>query len=403
LSASATFGAKIAGQKEANMLIVSFVRAISLLPIKMLRDIIYRLNCTEVILHFRRSLVFYAVLFLFAVLGRAAYAFAEEPKGRVTDDGQLLGEQRFQAPAGWRWEYFTNHDSARIRYGFIRSPNSTATIVLVTGLTDTGETYFETVQDFMRRGYDLWLMDWRGQGGSDRYLAEREKTHSLGTNHDEADLAQFISLVLKEKPTRPLVLMAHSFGGLIALRYLHDHPSEVDLAVLGAPALSLLDKSPTWVSRPVIAAMVGLGFGKAYAKGQGDWDHSETHFTDPLLQSHDLERVRLQPAWFKANPELRAGGPTWAFVREFQRTGFLVTKRKYLKEIQTPILIGSALDDKIADPALHKRVCSVLPHATLFTIPDARHCVFHESDQFRDPWLKAIYQFIDCRTRIGQR
>jgi len=39
-----------------------------------------------------------------------------------------------------------------------------------------------------------------------------------------------------------------------------------------------------------------------------------------------------------------------------------------------------------------------LPHGTLFRIADARHCIFHESDEFRRPWLAAIFEFIERET-----
>jgi lysophospholipase len=310
---------------------------------------------------------------------------------------KILSEARFQTPDRWQWRYFNNHDGARIRYGFVHVPNCKGTIVLVPGFNDTGETYFETIRDFVAHGFDVWQMDWRGQGGSQRYFSEHEKCHSLGTDHDEADLTQFISLVRKAHLQKPLVLVGHSFGGLVTLRYLHDQPGTVDMAVLGAPALSLVlsDNPPTWMSRLVIGTMVLLGYGQSYASGQSDWYHMRSKLIKPELESHDPERVYLLTAWYDKNPELRAAGATWGFANEFQKTGLLVTQPKYLKDIRTPILIGSALADKIADPDVHKEVCLYLPHAKLITIPEARHCIFHESDEYRKTWMEAIYKFIE--------
>ena len=342
-------------------------------------------------------------LWLIVMLWAALPAFCAESTGSVADNTRLLNESRFQAPGGWQWKYFDNGDGARIRYGFVRSPNCKGSVVLVTGFTDTGETYYETIREFMAHDFDVWEMDWRGQGGSDRYLADKEKSHTLGTDHDEADLAQFVALILKEHPKRPLILVAHSFGGLISLRYLHDHPNDIDMAVLGAPALSLVENAPTWMSRLVISTMVHLGLGESYGLNQGDWYHMRRRVTDPAIESHDPERLELQSAWFDKKPELIAGGATWAWAHEFQKTGLLVTKPKYLRDIHTPILIGSALADKIADPDVHKEVCSNLPKATLLAIPDARHCIFHESDEFRKPWMNAIFEFIERETSANAK
>lgn len=310
---------------------------------------------------------------------------------------KLLSETRFQPPEGWHWRYFKNNDGARVRFGFVHYPDCKGTIVLVPGFNDTSETYFETIREFVAHGFDVRAMDWRGQGGSQRYFQDKDKCHSLGTDHDEADLAQFINIVRKEHCRPPLILVGHSFGGLVSLRYLHDHPGVVDMAILGAPALSLVlsEKPPTWLSRLVIETMVLLGCGQCYAKDQGDWYHMRGDLTQPEFNSHDPKRLCLLAAWFDKQPELRAAGATWGFANEFQKTGLLVTQPQYLKEIRTPILIGSALADKIADPDLHKQICQYLPDATLVTIPDARHCLFHESDEYRKTWMAAIYKFID--------
>ena len=311
---------------------------------------------------------------------------------QIEQDAALLNQQRFREPGGWQWGRFTNHDRARIRYGHVSAKKTIGTVVVVTGFTEFAEVYFELIRDLINHGYDVWAMDWHGEGGSDRYLVDRERAYSLGFDHDVADLNQFVSTILTEKK-RPLILVAHSLGSNVALRYLHDHPQSVDMAVLSAPALSvprqneILLRAVTWIK-------CATGKGDEYLDRQGNWATTEPKVSKMPTHSHDPQRVRLEAAWANANPELRSGGATWKWLQEYDKSCQTIDDPNYLKAITTPILIGSPSADLIADSAKQSTLSRQLPAATLYLGEGARHELFLESDKYRDPWMKAIYAFI---------
>lgn len=56
-----------------------------------------------------------------------------------------------------------------------------------------------------------------------------------------ADLHDVAERVRGEHPGLPLVLLGHSMGGLIAARYVLQHPGEVDVLVLSSPVLGRWD------------------------------------------------------------------------------------------------------------------------------------------------------------------
>jgi hypothetical protein len=69
--------------------------------------------------------------------------------------------ERFQAPPAIRWNYFRNHDGARIRYSHVTPGSAKAAVVLVPGYSEFGEKYFELMRDLVTQGYEVWQMDWR--------------------------------------------------------------------------------------------------------------------------------------------------------------------------------------------------------------------------------------------------
>jgi lysophospholipase len=347
------------------------------------------------------ALVFALVLVLSAT--RVAGATGQNKPG-WRDNQTLLSESRFQKPPHWRWGYFTNSDKARIRYGF--SPTSCANpngiIVLVPGFTGCGEEFFESIKDFLKAGYDVWEMDWRGNGGSQRYLANPDKIHSLGVSHDTRDLRQFISTVVQNKGALPIYLIAHSFGGLVALEFLHDEPALVQKAVLSSPAFSF-PKVPACLAHSVAQTICHFGHGEDYAYDQGDYPHLEPKLLNPLMHTHDPERLRLPDALFYVHPELRIGGATWGFVAQFTEAVDRLTSAPYLASIKAPVLICSGSQDRISYPEPHARVAAILPAARLLVIKDGRHELMRECDTMRNAWLENVFKFLSPKNSLNPR
>jgi lysophospholipase len=340
--------------------------------------------------------------FLFSCFFFAPIMVKAQPKVDALSDQQLLEEPRFQPPKDWHFDYFKDERGVRLRYGAARLPYSRGTIVFVTGYTETGEEYFELIKEFQNRGYDVWEMDWHGQGGSQRYFADApQKIHSDGVGKDADDLYQFVTKIVKPDPKKPIFLIAHSFGCLVSLECLHDHAGLFDKAVLTSPALSFL-KKPVWVSQAFANMMTSIGHGQDYAADQDDWPRLEPKLLNPLWHTHDPERLRLPVALFNTHPELAVGGCTWGYLHNYLDAVDMVNKRDYLLGIDTAILIASGLDDKITEPAAHARASRILPHAHIVKIEEGRHELARESDPLRNQYLNAVIDFFDGKKFADQ-
>jgi lysophospholipase len=317
---------------------------------------------------------------------------------------KLLSDKRFASPATWTWNYFVNTDSARIRYGCSKTEISLAkgSVVIVSGFTEFAEVYFETAKDFLDHGYDVYIMDWRGAGGSDRYPGEADRSNSFGFNHDEDDLEQFLHLIVKRQAKRPILVVAQSIGSHIALRYLHDHPGVVSAAALSAPPLDLFGiQAPPWAVSLYSWLMCRINRGNDFTDKQGDWKYMAPHISKMSSHSHDPLRVRLEEAWCAINPQLSSGGATWNWLRHFQQSCDLLNSQDYAAEIKTPTLIGCALADRLADPTLDSNYAKQIAGSETYLGIDARHDLFLEDDVHRAPWMKKILEFFENH-RAGQ-
>ncbi len=303
--------------------------------------------------------------------------------------------ERFTQPEGWQWGRFTNADGAAIRFGYLRANNPRGVAVVVTGFREFGEKYFEVVRDLHERDFDVWQMDWRGQGGSDHYLPDPEKTWYQGYDRDADDLQQFATEIVERRDGVPRFVVAHSMGGHIALRHLRTYSDTFDFAVMTAPMLRINTGGiPKWVAKP-LAWGGNIVNAEAYIIGGTPWEYDPDFAVEDSSVSQDPVRYRVGQEYMRLNPDLRLGSATYGWIRNAFRAIAELNEEDYLNGIATPVLIASPRNDQIVLPEAHDRACPLMQACELFPIPDAKHEVWMERDDFRDPWWARVDAFIE--------
>lgn len=335
-----------------------------------------------------------------------------------------------EEPADLKWGRLTTTQGAKVRFAFSPLPDGKTPkghIVMLPGFKEPIEKYFEAMRDLHARGYAVWMMDWRGQGGSDRYLSTHpHKAHHNGYEEQIETLHQFITQhVLPGKPAdMPLHMIGHSMGGHLALRYLHDHNQTDDQgnkgpivsALLTAP---MLDISTGAVPKPLARQMV------KFAKASGALDKfipggAGWRLADPSLGEHapnakgkkiqipssldlnpltsnltsDLNRIGVIAVWFTRLPELAVGDPTYGWLYHTLNSIDLLNQESYLKAIKTPILMQISGEDRVVMKIASLRAAGLMPNCTRIDIDEARHEIWMERDVLRQRWLAAMDDFL---------
>src|SRR5690242_7743208 len=101
-------------------------------------------------------------------------------------------------------------------------PGRKGTVVLMQGRAEFIEKYFETVRDLRARGFAVATFDWRGQGLSDRALADPRKGYVRSFSEYAIDLETVMEQVVLPDCPPPIYALAHSMGGSIAIKACHD-------------------------------------------------------------------------------------------------------------------------------------------------------------------------------------
>lgn len=312
---------------------------------------------------------------------------------------------RFKPPQGWSGDlYFDNEDGKKIRYGFVKAKEpSRGTIVMTTGYADFIESYFETMHDMLDRGFDVWIMDWPGQGGSERYDAKNPKLPDPNGFFDNIrDLHKFRTQIVRHDPEKPIFLNSHSMGGHIGFHILHKFPGDFDFAVLAAP---LANFEMSIVRRRLYEVFLQVASGVGYADRQ--IPSRRRRVVERIKEDREQYvgaepiRMRIHKIWAEAarndpaRQDLRIGDPTLGWSYTSMKAVRLLNEPYCLQSITTPVLVLIAENDRLVHNESTLKTVKQIPGATIAIIKDASHALWTEREKIRKNLLENFDSYVD--------
>lgn len=292
-------------------------------------------------------------------------------------------------PAGAEADWFVGAGGAKLRAALFTPPGrARGSVVLSGGRTEPIEKYFETIRDFMDRGFVVLAHDWRGQGLSARELPDRLKGHAKGFKLFLEDYRRLLNSYEDRLP-RPWVAVGHSMGGCLTLLALASGERRFSSAVLSAPMLGLqFGRFSVPSATALMRLNLMLGRANRYVMGQTGNPFGET-FDDNVL-THDSRRFARYRAQIRANPDLALGGPTWSWLEFAFRATALLSSPERLRSVTIPVEIVSAAEDRLVDNSAQAAAARNLPQGRLITVPGAYHEILMETDDMRNIFLRVF-------------
>ena len=267
-------------------------------------------------------------------------------------------------------------------------------LLLLHGRGEFIEKYDEVIGELTARGWAIWTMDWRGQGLSSRALRNAHKGHVDDFEDYLYDLDAFVTRFMSPDPTRsPCVILAHSMGGHLALRYLARHPGRFSGAVLSAPMVGVHAPLPEWLMELLLGAAVRLGLGGLYLVGD-DHGPEDRAFHSNLL-TRDPARFQRTQARIDENPQLAIGGLTVGWMSAALRSMRRLFDEGAIEALTTPVLMVCAGHDQRVANAPAMELARRLVGGRVQVIPDAEHELMMERDDVRDRFWALFRGFVD--------
>lgn len=300
-----------------------------------------------------------------------------------------------QGPEGGRAFWLSASDGVNLRaahWPAAQDSTGRGSIFLFPGRTEYVEKYGLISADLAQRGYDTLVIDWRGQGLSDRPDKERALGHVGHFSEYQLDVQAFLQFAKELALPKPWYLLGHSMGGCIGLRALHEG-LPVDGAVFTAPMWGIA-MAP--VLRPVAWGLSWALHMSPFSQMLTPGTARETYlalapFEDNLLTTDPAmyEYMRMQA---EAHPELTLGGPTagWLYAA-LSETRALMSMRP--PSVPTISFLGTCERIVMSEPIIS--YMKAWDNGVLIPVEGAEHEVLMEAATTRQ-------QVYDALERLAQ-
>jgi lysophospholipase len=288
-----------------------------------------------------------------------------------TPDGVSIRFARWQPPAGRR-----------------------GTVIICQGRSEWIEKYFETVRDLRARGFAVATLDWRGQGLSERALADRRKGYVGDFSEYDVDLETFMREVVLPDCPPPIFAIGHSTGATVLIRAAHRGHRWFDRMVLTAPLIALggVDYS-MGAGALIVRALRMAGFGSMYVPRADTSIVESRPFLGNILTS-DPVRYARNAAIIEAEPALAVGAPTVAWMDAAYRAMRQLHERSYPANIRQPILIVAGGNDAVVSNVAIEDFASLLRAGSHLVVVGAQHEILMEQDRYRSQFWAAFDAFV---------
>ncbi|MCP5089174.1 MAG: alpha/beta hydrolase [Rhodobacteraceae bacterium] len=290
-------------------------------------------------------------------------------------------------PEGGRAFWRVCPDGVRVRVA-VWNDGGNETVLICSGRTEYIEKYGPVVREFLNRGYAVAVVDWRGQGISDRHPKRPQMGHVGQFSDYQQDLAEMIATATECGLPAPTVMVAHSMGGAIGLRALLNGLA-VRKAIFSAPMWGIYVQPHLRVlARVVSRTGPKLGFGNRYIPSGDEQNYPEKQpFTGNTL-TNDNETYKWIQGQLARHPELGLGSPSCHWYSLAVKE---CAEIRALSPSPHDCICFLGTEEAIVSTKAVEDVMGRWPNGRLVTIENSQHEVFMEEPHV----LKLVWSEID--------
>ena len=298
-----------------------------------------------------------------------------EPSGAVEEDIRTADGVRLRTI---RW---TPSDAAR------------GTVAILGGRGEFAEKFFEMAKDLLDRRFAVAILDWRGQGRSERPLRDARKGHVDDFSLYGRDLDAFVAAILEPHCPRPWFGLGHSMGAAALLLIDEAGRCPFERLVLTSPMIAVKGVDHKGPAGFAVGILDALGLGGAFTPSGG----KDTFWARPFERNvftTDAVRFARIADLFRTAPHLFLGGPTIGWTHAAFRAMNRFDDPNFPRRANTPILIVASGADRVTDTAAAERFAARLKGGRIIVIEGAEHEIMIERDALRDQFWAAFDAFV---------
>ncbi len=301
----------------------------------------------------------------------------------------------YKAPEGIESYFIPMEDRKKIRLMCWKSKSNKTgnrgTILLQQGHNEFIEKYYETIQEFLDRNFNVISFDWRGQGLSEKMISEKNKQYIENFNQHDTDLNFIVNKIIKPNFSSPLIAIGHSMGGCILLSSLFRNQNSFNAVILSAPMLGFKNEKILMFLATIFKIFSSkTSFFPFSRPNMG----KETPFKGNDL-TNDPFRYKRTQRLVRLKPEIRLWGVTITWVNAVKKIFSSIRKKSLKLEINTKVLIFNSINDKVVSPKKTIEMANRLKNCEVINLPDIEHEIFMEKSIHRKKMWNELDIFLN--------
>ena len=295
-----------------------------------------------------------------------------------------------------------------LKYVFLKSVNKRRerAIVVSPGFAENHLKYAGLTEQFLSQGFDVFIINHRGMGFSDRYLRKegmsqelhRQIVHVDSFGEYILDFEYFVKTIIRKRHhyKGDLYNFSHSTGGLISAFVISRNKDLFKKAVLSAPLFGINYSTIKWM-------IVNLGQAIGLSKNWGPvttnvlWDARTADFDPSVSDTSDENQWQLYIDVLKQYPDLVQSPASRGWIQEVEKYSANSILKKLAQNIRTPTYIFSAGKDHFVNSKRHnlflkyskehneemrkknqsKKLSPIFLHS--FKFENSNHCIFRDT------------------------
>ena len=270
------------------------------------------------------------------------------------------------------------------------------TVFFLNGHREFIEKYSYTFEFFIKKGFNVITLDWRGWGLSERPFPNRPKIqHISSAGEYQLDLDNIINLAKAKSLTNPWYLIAHSLGCLIGLRRLISEPLCFEKYIFLSPLWGRFPNVSKPIQRFIIKCEKVLKFlGLIMVTEQRPEKYMPYSLTVDFKKNtltSDYEQFKRLQTILRENKNLHSGTPTLGYFIA------ILKEINLLNLTQIPerkILVLLAELEQITDNKAVTQLIERFEFIDVVTIKDAQHEILIEKEKIRQEALSLMNTFL---------
>ncbi len=316
-------------------------------------------------------------------------------------DNKKFQTPRLEDTLAESYDYFWNIGKGHFFYresagslharSFIEDRNKNLLFILP-GRSESSLKYAELAYELRGQGFDIIILDHRGQGLSERLNGASDYVHIESFDHYVEDLNEVMEHFCASKKYRAKHLMAHSMGSAVALRHIQKYgPDHWDGVILSSPMLKIKSsKIPLfialWISKFYL--LLGKQFKPIWNRQIQD---SKRKFSSNNV-THCGHRFTWARKMEEIHPHILSGAPTMQWLYESILVGKKIMKDR--TSFKKPILLMQADQDVVVCNQAQNKFAHQIENCRIIRLKECKHEVLQETNAVRNRALVQITQFL---------